>query len=78
MWSHDVVSANRRPTGGQAEREFEAVWARCRRQEVVIHTLGELVATLKAGARSLEAENLLLSAENDRLRGSRAERERYA
>jgi hypothetical protein len=36
---------------------------------VVIHTLGELVATFKVGARALKAENAQLRAENDRLRG---------
>jgi hypothetical protein len=66
MWSHDMVSANRRPLREPADGELDEVWARCRRQELVIHTLEGLVATLKADARSLEAENLRLRAETGR------------
>jgi hypothetical protein len=72
MWSDDMVSANRRPPREPADRELDGVWARCRRQEVVIHTFGELVATLKANARSVEAENLRLRAETGRPRFSRS------
>jgi serine/threonine-protein kinase RsbW len=69
MSSHDRVFANRRAPRVSAEVELESLRARCRRQSVVIHTLGEVIATFKAGARALTVENRELRAENDRLRG---------
>jgi hypothetical protein len=71
MWSHDEVSAKRRPPRALADVELEELRARCRRQSAVIRTLGELVATFKTGIRALKADNDHLRAENERLRGDR-------
>jgi regulator of replication initiation timing len=69
MSSHDRGFADRRAPRVSAEVELESLRERCRRQSVVIHTLGEVIATFKAGARALTVENRQLRAENDRLRG---------
>jgi hypothetical protein len=69
--SEDRPSANGRAPVASAENELDELRARCRRQAVVIHTLGDLVATFKGGARALKAENAWLRAENERLNGER-------
>jgi serine/threonine-protein kinase RsbW len=71
MWSHDEVSAKRRPPRALADVELEELRARCRRQSEVIRTLSELVATFKTGTRALKADNRHLQAENERLRSYR-------
>ena len=51
--------------------EPEGLQAKCRRQAMVIDTLGDALSTFERGARALKAENSLLRAENDRLRRHR-------
>jgi anti-sigma regulatory factor (Ser/Thr protein kinase) len=75
MKSDQTASANGRtpvPSDDSGSRPVpEGLQAKCRRQAMVIDTLGEALSTFQRGARALKAENSALRAENDRLRRHR-------
>ena len=75
MKSDQTASANGRtpvPSDDCGSRPVpEGLQANCRRQAMVIDTLGEALSTFQRGARALKAENSALRAENDRLRRHR-------
>jgi anti-sigma regulatory factor (Ser/Thr protein kinase) len=61
-----------------ARTELDELRATCRRQELLIDSLGEAAATLRRGALALKAENVQLRAESDRARPRRGSRTRAA
>jgi anti-sigma regulatory factor (Ser/Thr protein kinase) len=61
-----------------ARTELDELRATCRRQELLIDSLGEAAATLRRGALALKAENVQLRAENDRARPRRGSQTRAA
>ena len=75
MKSDQTASANGRtpvsPDDSGSPPVPEGLQAKCRRQAMVIDTLGEALSTFERGARALKAENSELRAENDRLRRHR-------
>jgi anti-sigma regulatory factor (Ser/Thr protein kinase) len=72
MKSDQTASANGRtpvPSDDFGSRPVpEGLQAKCRRQAMVIDTLGGALSTFERGVRALKAENSALRAENDRLR----------
>src|SRR5215204_3545491 len=75
MKSDQTASANGRtpvPSDDCGSRPVpEGLQANCRRQAMVIDTLGEALSSFERGARALKAENSALRVENDRLRRHR-------
>ena len=71
----DVATNGKAPvaeSSGNDRSELGELRARCRRQASVIDTLGEAIASFRAGTIALKAENAELRADNHRLRDQRS------
>ncbi len=71
----DVATNGRAPvveSSSDDRSELGDLRARCRRQASVIDTLGEAIASFRAGTIALKAENAELRADNHRMRDQRS------